>query len=222
MHRDIPVELADARRVQVKAHEQVFRQGDPCDNYYLVLEGCIRVYARAPSGKEIVLYRVEPGDICVLTTSCMLSSTPYPAEGVAEEDVTAIALPKGDFDRLVQSSDAFRTFVLASFGARLAGLVALVEEVALASIGQRLARFLLDRTTGGSVTLTLTHHDIATEIGSAREVISRQLKLFESSGWVALARGSLRVTDAEALRGLARGSAADDQSVTLSLTAEAD
>jgi CRP/FNR family transcriptional regulator len=206
---DIPVELADARRVHVDERSQVFRQGDPCENYYLVLEGCIRVYARAASGKEIVLYRVEPGDICVLTTSCMLSSSPYPAEGIAETAVTAIALPKSEFDRLIGTSEAFRGFVLSSFGNRLAGLVALVEQVALDSIGQRLARFLLERTDDGTRLLTLTHQDIATEIGSAREVVSRQLKNFESSGWVALGRGSLRVEDCMALRALASGFAAD-------------
>jgi CRP/FNR family transcriptional regulator len=196
---DIPAELADARRVHVSQRSQVFRQGDPCENYYLVLEGCIRVYARAASGKEVVLYRVEPGDICVLTTSCMLAGTPYPAEGIAESDVTAIALPKSAFDNLIATSDSFRGFVLSSFGDRLAGLVMLVEQVTLASIGQRMARFLLDRSNGVSDALVLTHQEIAAEIGSAREVVSRQLKSFETSGWVTLGRGSVRVVDTAAL-----------------------
>ncbi len=207
---DIPKELADASRVHVSKRSRVFRQGDPCTNYYLVLEGCIRVNARADSGKEIVLYRVEPGDICVLTTSCMLAGSPYPAEGIAESDVTAIALPKSDFDRLMASSESFRGFVLSSFGNRLAGLVTLVEQVALAGVGQRLARFLLARTGEGDRLLTLTHQEIATEIGSAREVVSRQLKNFESNGWVALSRGSLRVDDCAALLALAGGEPAVD------------
>lgn len=205
MFPEFPDELSDARRVRVGRDTRVFRQGDPCENYYLVLDGCIRVYARAPSGKEIVLYRVEPGDICVLTTSCMLSGTLYPAEGVAETDVTAIALPKSEFDRLIETSASFRRFVLSSFGNRLAGLVALVEQVALVGIGQRLARFLLDRSAGGSQVLTHTHQEIATEIGSAREVVSRQLKQFESHGWVVLGRGSVTVADAGALTHLASG-----------------
>jgi CRP/FNR family transcriptional regulator len=200
---EIPVELADARRVHVSEHSQVFRQGDPCENYYLVLEGCIRVHARAASGKEIILYRVQPGDICVLTTSCMLSGSPYPAEGVAETDVTAIALPKSEFDDLVATSGSFRSFVLSSFGNRLAGLVMLVEQVTLASIGQRLARFLLSKSGEGTLGLTLTHQEIAAEIGSAREVVSRQLKSFESHGWVALGRGSVRIVDPDALGRLA-------------------
>ena len=196
---NFPDEIREAAEVHLDAGRQVFSQGDEPQNYLIVTEGCVKVFARSAEGREVVLYRVEPGDICVLTTSCMLAGTPYPAEGIAESDVTAIALPKSAFDNLIATSDSFRGFVLSSFGDRLAGLVMLVEQVTLASIGQRLARFLLDRSNGGSDALVLTHQEIAAEIGSAREVVSRQLKSFETSGWVTLGHGSVRVVDTAAL-----------------------
>lgn len=183
---------------------QVFRQGEACHNYYIALSGCIKVFARSPGGKEIVLYRVEPGDICVLTTSCMLSSSQYPADAIAETDVTAIALPKEEFERLMHDSDEFRAFVLSSFGNRLTGLITLVEQVALESIEQRLASFLLERTQPEHPVLQATHQDIATEIGTAREVVSRQLKALAERGVVSLSRGSVTVLDRTALENSTR------------------
>lgn len=199
MEKTLPGELESANRVSVGRRSQVFHQGEACNNYYIVTEGCIKVFARSAGGKEIVLYRVEPGDICVLTTSCMLSGSRYPADAVAESDVTAIALPRPDFERLMRESEEFRTFVLSSFGNRLAGLVTLVEQVALESIEQRLAGFLLERCDPASGLLEATHQDIAMEIGSAREVVSRQLKTLEGRGWVSLARGSVTIRDRDAL-----------------------
>ena len=196
---DIQIELHSARRVAVNHGAQVFRQGEACQNYYIALSGCIKVFARSPGGKEIVLYRVEPGDICVLSTSCMLSNSHYPADAIAETDVTAIALPKQEFDRLMHDSDEFRSFVLSSFGNRLKGLISLVEQVALESIEQRLASFLLQRTQLQQPVLQATHQDIATEIGTAREVVSRQLKVLAERGVVSLARGSITVLDRGAL-----------------------
>jgi CRP/FNR family transcriptional regulator len=205
MNFDLPLELESARRVKVSRGEQVFRQGEACHNYYIALSGCIKVFARSPGGKEIVLYRVEPGDICVLTTSCILSNSDYPADAIAETDVTAIALPKGDFDRLMHDSDEFRSFVLSSFGNRLKGLITLVEQVALESIEQRLATFLLERTDIDHQMLEATHQDIATEIGTAREVVSRQVKSLAERRVVSLARGSITVLDRAALEESAGG-----------------
>ncbi len=195
MTPDLPAELESASRAVISAGDQVFRQGDACHNYYIALKGCIKVFARSARGKEIVLYRVEPGDICVLTTSCMLSGTPYPADGVAEADTVAVVLPKRDFDRLMRESEEFRSFVLTSFGSRLSSLITLVEQVALESVEARLANLLLTKTSDQENVVRATHEAIASEIGSAREVVSRQLKNFASAGLVDLTRGSIVVLD---------------------------
>ena len=199
MNFELPLRLDPARRVEIGCGEKVFRQGEACHNYYIALSGCIKVFARSPGGKEIVLYRVEPGNICVLTTSCILSNSQYPADAIAETDVTAIALSKEDFDRLMHESDEFRTFVLSTFGDRLKGLITLVEQVALGSIEQRLAKFLLERTEIDQQTLQATHQYIAIEIGTAREVVSRQVKSLAERHVLSLARGSITVLDRAAL-----------------------
>ena len=199
LNLDLPVALKTARQVEVKRGAQVFRQGEACQNYYIALQGCIKVFARSPGGKEIFLYMVEPGDICVLTTSCMLSKIRYPADAIAESDVTAIALAKSEFDHLMNVSEEFRSFVLSSFGNRLAGLITLVEQVALESIEHRLVTFLLENTDIDSPVMEATHQEIATEIGSAREVVSRQVKNLEERGWIAPARGNITVLDRAAL-----------------------
>lgn len=191
----------EAKVASIPAGTVLFHGGDLGRNYLLVLDGQVRVQKVAESGREIVLYRVEPGQSCVLTTACLLSDIPYGAEGVAESDIRAVVLPSGIFHRLLASSDIFRKFVFAAYSTRLSELLCLIEEVAFGRIDRRLASFLLDRGTA-SGGLKATHQDIAVELGTAREVVSRQLKDFERRGWVELSRGSLLVKNAAALENL--------------------
>lgn len=205
MSHRLPAELDSAGRIEVGRGEPVFRQGETCQNYYIATSGCIKVFARSAAGKEIMLYRVVPGDICVLTTSCILSGSRYPADAVAESATTVIALPKREFDQLMHNSDAFRKFVLSSFGSRLSGLVTLVEQVALESVQARLANLLLAKTGDHVGDLKATHQDLATEIGTAREVVSRQLKAFASLGLLSIGRGTITILDRRGLEALSSG-----------------
>jgi CRP/FNR family transcriptional regulator len=178
-----------------------FHQGDACSNYLLVVEGTVKVLTRAENGREIVLYRLGSGDSCVLTTSCLFGNRNYPAEGLTETNVRVLAIPAKDFERALQQSSAFRDFVFSSFSSHVASLITLVEEVAFGRMDIRLARHLLKRVGAGKQ-LQTTHQQLATELGSAREVISRQLKDFELQGWVKLHRGSIEITDPEGLNKL--------------------
>jgi CRP/FNR family transcriptional regulator len=191
-----------ATEVRLPARTSVFRQGDQCRQYLLVVEGSVKVISRAENGREMVLYRLGPGDSCVLTTSCLFSNHRYPAEGITETAAIALTLPASLFHRTVEGSPAFRRFVFASFGEHLASLIALVEEVAFGRLDVRLARHLLDHA-GGDDTVQRTHQELATELGSAREVISRQLKELELHGLVRLQRGSLTLLDRRGLDELA-------------------
>lgn len=198
---DDPVGLrivSEAQPLRVPPHTTVFRIGDACENYLLVIQGSVRVRQTAPNGREIVLYRVGPGESCVLTTSCLLGADTYAAEGVTESEVEAIAIPAPAFHRAVASSTGFREFVFAGFGQRLSSLMTLVEEVAFGRLEARLAQRLLQFADEQGM-VSRTHQELATEIGSAREVISRQLKEFERQGWVALHRGKVEIRDREAL-----------------------
>jgi CRP/FNR family transcriptional regulator len=194
--------LDQAREISLPAQTTVFHQGDRCSHYMLVLEGGVKVLMRALNGREIVLYRLGAGDSCVLTTSCLFGNTRYPAEGVTETAVTALTIPSAVFQRALQDSAAFREFVFQSFAAHLASVISLVEEVAFGRLDSRLARQLLDNCDTGLVIRT-THQALATELGSAREVISRLLKELELQGRLELQRGSIRILDRAALELLA-------------------
>ncbi|MEJ2646208.1 MAG: Crp/Fnr family transcriptional regulator [Gammaproteobacteria bacterium] len=202
---DLPVRelLAAAHAVQVPSGTALFRDGGPCEAYLLVLEGTVRVQKIAVNGREIVLYRVGPGETCILTTSCLLARRDYPATGVAETDVRGVAIPAGVFRNALAMSDRFREFVFAEYGRRIADLIVLVEEVAFGRLDVRLAQRLLAHYTGPEPSVRTTHQDLAAELGTAREVVSRQLKEFERRGWVGLHRGRIELIDRPSLQGLA-------------------
>lgn len=185
--------------VRIPAGTGIFHQGQSCESYFILMEGCARVFTRSAAGKEVVLYRVEPGDMCVLTTSCLLSSQTFPAEAIAETDMRVKVMPKSQFDRLVNDSAEFRTFVFKSFGRRLSNLITTIEKLALESIEQRLAKYLLLQPDNR---IAITHQDLSLEIGTAREVVSRHLKRFESEGWIILGRGHIELLDRKALHEL--------------------
>ena len=185
--------------LNIPAGSTVFHQGDACSNYLLVIDGTVKVLTRADNGREIVLYRLGSGDSCVLTTSCLFGKVNYPAEGVTETDVNALAVSAAEFDRVLQQSVSFRNFVFDSFSSHIASLITLVEEVAFGRMDIRLAKHLL-QLAGDTLTLQSTHQQLAVELGSAREVISRQLKDFELRNWVRLQRGRIEIVDPQALK----------------------
>lgn len=193
---------AEAVRAHVPRGTVLFQAGALCQSYLMMLDGSVRVQMVAESGREIVLYRVARGETCILTTACLMTGTGYSAEGLGESDIDAVALGAGPFHALLACSAVFRDFVFASFGNRLTAMMALIEEVAFGRIDLRLARFLVDhRDAAGG--LDTTHQALAVELGTAREVVSRQLKEFERRGLVELARGRVEVRDARGLEGLA-------------------
>jgi CRP/FNR family transcriptional regulator len=195
--------LDAARPVRMQAEQPVFRGGSPCANYVLLLTGSVRVQVIGEGGREAVLYRVLPGQSCVLTTCCILSGDAYPAEGFTEADVHALVITKPAFDRALETAPAFRRFVFANLGERIADIILRMEEITFRPVERRIAAYLLSVTPTES-TLHATHQEIAVEVGSAREVVSRHLKRMESSGLVSLGRSSVQVTDPEGLRRLLR------------------
>ncbi len=196
--------FAGAKEVSLPSGAVVFHQGDQCNNYLLILQGGVKVLSRAENGREIVLYRLGAGDSCVLTTSCLFGNVPYPAEGITESQVTALALPAAAFRKAIRESEDFRTLVFQTFTDHLAGVIGLLEEVAFGRIDQRLARYLVEHADSDGA-IRITHQGLATELGSAREVISRHLKDFEGRGLLTTQRGSLMLHDRAALEKLATG-----------------
>ncbi|NJL50282.1 MAG: Crp/Fnr family transcriptional regulator [Blastochloris sp.] len=186
--------------IQVPKGKQAFAAGADCSSYLVVVRGTVRVQLIAENGREIVLYRVRSGESCVLTTSCLMMHASYSAEAVAEDNVLAAALPGETFRTLLANSATFREFVLASYADRVADLILTMEDAVFHRIDHRLARTLLAR---GVTTIAGTHQELAAELGSAREVVSRQLKSFEKQGLVALSRGRIDIVDRTRLMRLA-------------------
>lgn len=181
---------------------KAFEAGMPCGNFLMIASGRVRVQQISETGREIVLYRISGGESCVLTTACLLAHEDYAAEAIAETEVTALAVPRSCFDRLLAESPGFRDSVFTAYASRLTDLLLLVEEVAFGHIDIRLAERLLALQDPPG-TLSLTHQDLATELGTAREVVSRQLKEFERRGYVRRERGRIDILDAEALKEIA-------------------
>lgn len=179
--------------VRLDAERFVFRPGDACESFLILLDGIIRVQLISEDGKEVTLYRIGPGGSCVLTTSCLFTSEHYPAEAIAETDIEALAFPRDVFERTVEISAPFRRFVFDGFSQRLAKVISRMEELAFTSIDYRLAKALIDLHEREQT--QVTHSALAVELGTAREVVSRHLKRMEKRGLIALARGKVTVLD---------------------------
>lgn len=186
--------------MHVPAGAQLFAEAQPCRGFPLLISGSIKVVKTAPSGREMLLYRVEPGGSCIITSSCLLGHTDYSARGEAETDLQMLALPPAVFSRLVAEQENFREFVFHLFSERIAELMQLVEEVAFHRLDQRLARLLLARTDS----IQTTHQALADELGSVREIVSRLLKGFAAEGLVSLGRENITLLDREGLKRLAQ------------------
>ena len=183
---------------RLKSGDIAYRQGQHCHNYVMCIDGRTRVFKTSESGREILLYQVSSGQTCVLTTSCLMAGNPFPAESTAETDVLLAAIPESVFHRLMTNSVPFRQFVLTNYGDLLSSLITLVDEVAFASLDLRLARRLLAEA-GDDGVVAKTHQQLAFDLGSVREVISRYLNDWERQGWVRVSRGSIEVLDQSAL-----------------------
>lgn len=180
---------------------QLFAPGSVCENYLLVLTGKVNVQILSESGKEVLLYQVCSGDSCVLTTSCLLSGDCYPAEGITETEVTAFVFSAVAFSRGIELSAFFREFVFKNFSARLSKLISRMESVMFGTIDQKICRALL---LSGQPILTKTHQELAYELGTAREVVSRHLKNLESYGWLKLGRSTIEIVNSDALANVCR------------------
>lgn len=197
--------ISQAKEVSLPPETTIFHQGDSCNNFILVMEGTVKVFTRASNGREIVLYRVSKGQSCTLTTSCLLASDNYPAEAVTESQVQALVLSLDHFNQGLAQSPSFRQFVFNTYGQRLCDVISLVSEVSEVSgnrIDNRLAKQLLSLSHNNSV-IHKTHQELATDLGTAREVITRQLNQFAEQQWLKLSRGKIELLQPEPLKSLA-------------------
>ena len=181
-----------ARLVEAPIGTIGYREGGACGAYVMRLAGQSRVYKMSSSGREILLYRVAAGETCVITTTCLFGNSNYPASTIVEQAIKDVIIPAAAFNQLMIDSKVFRTFVMTNYGALITDLIVLLDEVAFHHLDARLAKLLIE--DGGKI-ISRTHQLIADELGTAREVVSRQLKRFEQKGWVKLGRGQVEISD---------------------------
>lgn len=182
---------------------QNVHDGTVCTGIIFVKTGCLRVYILSEEGKEITLYRIYAGDVCVLSASCILESINFDVYVDAEEDSRCCILSPASFRYVAERKPEMKIFLLEKTVGRFSEVMWVMQQILFMSFDKRLAIFLLSETEKtGSAEIKLTHEQIAKYMGSAREVVSRMLKYFSSEGYVELSRGGVTVSDFEGLKRL--------------------
>ena len=180
------------------AGQVAYEVDGPCANYLMCIEGRTRITKTSAAGREMLLYKVEDGGTCVLTTQCLLSRTNFPAESVAETRTELAAVPARWFHAFMADIPAFRDFVIADYTRLLGAMFSFVDTLAFTTVEQRLARRLLAEA-GETTTVDKTHQQLASDVGSVREIVSRHLGDWERSGWVRNGRKQVVILDRAAL-----------------------
>ena len=184
--------------IQVPAGTELFSENAPCRGFPLVLEGEVKVSRHSGDGRSLELYRVVPGELCLVSSACLFRSQPLSASGVTTRPTTLLLIPPPVFNQWLEAP-AFRNEVLGLFAERMADLTGLIDAVAFRKLDQRLAAALLGRGQD----IGITHQQLADELGTVREIVTRLLRRFEREGWVELAREHIHIIDSAALRTMA-------------------
>jgi CRP/FNR family transcriptional regulator len=192
--------VAGLPALRVPAGTALFAEQAPCQGFPMVLEGEVRVSRSAPNGRELELYRVQPGQLCLVSSAALFDSRALSAHGTTTAETTLVLLPPPSF-RQALGNENFRDFVLGLFAARMAELTALIEAVAFQRLDARLAGALL----GHGQQLHTTHQALADELGTVREIVTRLLRRFEREGLVELSRECITIRNSSGLRAVAGG-----------------
>lgn len=187
------------RSVRVPAGQALVHEDDTCANLPVVASGGLRVFKSAPGGREITLYRIGEGETCILTAFSILNERPFPADAWAEEESTVFLIPRAQFRRWMDSTPSFRNYIFSLLQERLFSALITVSEVAFKRTDLRIMEYLLEQCDSDGA-LQTTHQKLASEIGTAREVVSRVLKDLEKEGLLKTERGQIRLQDRAAVR----------------------
>ncbi len=190
--------MRHARFATIPAGHDVFVDGDRVDGIALLLSGVVRVYKIGETGREITLYRFGLGESCILSANAILSQKSFPAIATVEEDAEAVIIPAEVFREWVNKYDLWREFVFDLLSDRLSTVLAVVDEVVFKRMDRRVASFLLNQARVQNP-MRITHQEIAAELGSSREVISRILEDFSREGLIESGRGTIEALDLDGL-----------------------
>ncbi len=186
---------------RIPAGSDVFVEGDRVGAIPLLLSGTVRVYQVGETGREVTLYRFRPGESCVLTANAILSGQAFPAIATVEEESEAVMIPEATFREWVGRDELWRGFFVDLVAQRLASVMAVVDDVAFKRLDVRIAGLLARRARQANP-VRITHQEIASELGSAREAVSRVLEDLAAKGLIEPERGAVTVRDPAALDAL--------------------
>ena len=194
---------SSAQKRTASAGEHVHDGTQECTGFLIVTDGQLRIYNLSESGREITLYRLLPGDICLFSASCAIKNLRFDVMITAEKDTAFLLIPSDVYKRLMEENVAVSNFTNELMASRMSEVMWLMEQIMWQSFDKRLAAFLLEESSlNRSDSLTITHEAIANHLGSAREVVTRMLRYFQQEGFVALSRGVVTLTDKAALQAL--------------------
>lgn len=185
--------------ITLPARKVIFKKGDSCRRFVLILSGSVRVYHTSEAGREIVLYRVKPGEMCILSLVRLLDMSKYAAEAKTESEVRVASIPFQQFHAAMDASAELQTSVMMTMGRRLLEITSLLEDISFERVDTRIARWVLDHLDPLQRRVNVTHSRLASELGSTREGVGRTLKRFEQQGWIRLARGAIHVLDPDSI-----------------------
>lgn len=209
--------LARASVVTFPRKSLLFSEAHVCQNFMLLLNGSVRVFKQSKEGREVTIYRVAPGELCMLSLNSLMSQNPYPASAMSEDSITALSISSCEFNQAIRDSDGFRSYVLTSLTQRLSDVISLVTDITFHRLDIRLACLLgtlFERSRGDS--LAITHAELARELGTTREVISRMLKEFEVQNCIKLGRGHIHLNSQEGIAWFANDRPGPDDKPALS------
>lgn len=182
-----------AALIEIPDKHRLFASGDICENFVLIAEGTARVQISTRTGREMILFRLEAGQSCALTTSCLLTNSPYYAEGIAETPLKLVSIPAASFRTTINNYPKLAMNLLENYAQRITQLTSVIDRLISRDLGSELKSLLLQKVNDHQQ-IKLSHQKIADELGSSREVISRKLKAMEKAGLLKLSRGQITLT----------------------------
>lgn len=188
-----------ASKIDLPADQPICHQGTECTHLALVISGSARVYKLSENGREITLYRIGPGESCILTASCIMNGEPFPAYAVSEEPIEAVLISTADVIRWTDQTPAWRNCLFNLISSRLSEVIGIVEEIAFRRVDRRLAGHLIQLGKQSGARIESTHQMIASDLGTSREVVSRILKDLEQQQMISTARGVINICDEQRL-----------------------
>ena len=192
------------QKVSLSKKQFICLEGDFCQHLPLIISGSVRVYKIGETGREITLYHLEKGDSCIMTASCIMSQKEFPAFAVTETEVVAFTIPANNLREWVKHNPIWQDYIFGLLSQRLANVIEIVEEVAFRRMDSRIASYLVKIGDNNAETIQITHEEIAQELGTSREVVSRILKTFEKQRLLCLSRGKIQLKNWEELEKIAK------------------